>query len=87
MLGLNGSTTDPLVVKAGVEMARAHQTELVALHIVEVDWRHDLDEEIPGSRELASTVLDLAEGAAEQGAPEDGDRAAPGAGRGRRARR
>lgn len=66
VLGLNGSTTDPLVVKAGVEMARAHQTELVALHIVEVDWRHDLDDEIPGSRELASTVLDLAEGVAEK---------------------
>lgn len=66
VLGLNGSSTDPLVVKAGVEMARAHQTELVALHIVEVDWRHDLDDEIPGSRELASTVLDLAEGVAEK---------------------
>jgi nucleotide-binding universal stress UspA family protein len=64
VLGLNGSATDPLVVKAGVEMARAHATELIALHVVEVDWRHDLDEEIPGSREHASTVLDLAEGAA-----------------------
>lgn len=64
MLGLNGSTTDALVVRAGVEMARAHATELIALHIVEVDWKHDLDDEIPGSRELASTVLDLAEGAA-----------------------
>ena len=66
VLGLNGSTTDPLVVNAGVEMARAHQTELVALHIVEVDWRHDLDDEMPGSREFASTVLDLAEGAIEK---------------------
>ena len=66
MLGLNGSTTDLLVVKAGVEMARAHATELIALHVVEVDWRHDLDDEMPGSRELASTVLDLAEGAADR---------------------
>jgi len=66
VLGLNGSTTDLLVVKAGVEMARAHTTELIALHVVEVDWRHDLDDEMPGSRELASTVLDLAEGAAER---------------------
>ncbi len=64
MLGLNGSTTDGLVVRAGVEMARSHATELIALHVVEVDWRHDLDDEMPGSRELASTVLDLAEGAA-----------------------
>lgn len=66
VLGLNGSTTDPLVVKSGIEMARAHQTELVALHVVEVDWRHDLDDEMPGSREFASTVLDLAEGAIEK---------------------
>ena len=64
VLGLSGSTTDTLVVRAGVEMARAHATELIALHVVEVDWKHDLDDEIPGSRELASTVLDLAEGAA-----------------------
>lgn len=64
VLGLNGSTTDALVVRAGVEMARAHATELIALHVVEVDWKHDLDDEIPGSRDLASTVLDLAEGAA-----------------------
>jgi nucleotide-binding universal stress UspA family protein len=66
VLALNGSTTDPLVVKSGVEMARAHATELVALHVVEVDWRHDLDDELPGSREFASTVLDLAEGAIEK---------------------
>lgn len=64
MLGLNGSTTDTLVVRAAVEMARAHTTELIALHVVEVDWKHDLDDEMPASRELASTVLDLAEGAA-----------------------
>jgi len=64
VLGLNGSTTDALVVRAGVDMARAHATGLIALHVVEVDWRHDLDDEMPGSRELASTVLDVAEGAA-----------------------
>jgi nucleotide-binding universal stress UspA family protein len=66
VLGLNGGPTDPLVVKLGIEMARSHATELVALHVVEVDWRHDLDDEIPGSREVASMVLDLAEGAAER---------------------
>jgi nucleotide-binding universal stress UspA family protein len=66
VLGLNGSSTDPLVVRVGVEMARAHATELVALHVVEVDWRHDLDDAMPSSQERASTVLDLAEGAAER---------------------
>lgn len=66
VLGLNGGTADPLVLQLAIELARKGDTELIALHVVEVDWRHDLDEEIPGSRELASTVLDRAEGAAER---------------------
>ena len=46
VLGLNGGPTDILVVKVGCELARDHSVELVALHVVEVDWRHDLGEEI-----------------------------------------
>jgi nucleotide-binding universal stress UspA family protein len=65
VLGLNGSTADPLVIKLAIHLS-SKETELVALHVVEVDWRHDLDDEIPGSRELASNVLDMAEGAAER---------------------
>ncbi|MBX3028579.1 MAG: universal stress protein [Chloroflexi bacterium] len=66
VLGLNGSSADPLVVQLAIELGRRDGTELVVLHVVEVDWRHDLDEEIPGSRELASRVLDGAEVAAER---------------------
>lgn len=66
VLGLNGGTADPLVLQLAIELARKAETELIALHVVEVDWRHDLDEEIPGSRELASAVLDRAEAAAER---------------------
>lgn len=65
VLGLNGSPADPLVIQLAIQLS-TKETELVALHVVEVDWRHDLDEEIPGSRELASNVLDMAEGAAEK---------------------
>ena len=60
VLGLNGGPTDPLVIKVGCELARDHSIELVALHVVEVDWRHDLGEEISGSGERASAVLDMA---------------------------
>jgi nucleotide-binding universal stress UspA family protein len=66
VLGLNGSSADPLVIQAALQLS-SRDTELVALHVVEVDWRHDLDDEIPGSRDLASAVLDMAEGAAERG--------------------
>jgi nucleotide-binding universal stress UspA family protein len=65
VLGLNGGPTDRLVVKLGCELARNHGTELVALHVVEVDWRHGLGEEIAGSEEVAAAVLDMAEGIAE----------------------
>lgn len=65
MLGLNGSSADPLVIQLAIQLS-TRDTELVALHVVEVDWRHDLDDEIPGSRELASAILDMAEGAAER---------------------
>jgi nucleotide-binding universal stress UspA family protein len=66
VLGLNGGTADPLVLQLAIDLARRDDTELIALHVVEVDWRHDLDDEIPGSRELASAVLDRAEAAAER---------------------
>jgi nucleotide-binding universal stress UspA family protein len=66
VLGLNGATTDRLVVQLGCDLARTYGTELIALHVVEVDWRHDLGDEIPGSRERASAVLDMAEGSAER---------------------
>ena len=66
VLGLNGGTADPLVLQLAIDLARKDETELIALHVVEVDWRHDLDEEIAGSRELASAVLDRAEVAAER---------------------
>ena len=34
--------------------------------MVEVDWRHDLDDELGDRRDSASRVLDLAEGVAER---------------------
>jgi nucleotide-binding universal stress UspA family protein len=63
---LNGGPTDPLVVKLGCELARDRGTELVAVHVVEVDWRHDLSDEIHGSGDVASSVLDMAEAMAEK---------------------
>ncbi len=40
--------------------------ELIALHVIEVDWRHDLSQDLASSNERASAVLDLAENIAEQ---------------------
>ena len=66
VLGLNGGPTDAMVVKVGCQLAKPFKAELIALHIVEVDWTHDLAEDIASTNEQASAVLDLAEGIAEK---------------------
>ncbi len=40
--------------------------ELIALHVIEVDWRHDLSDDLASRNERASAVLDMAESIAEQ---------------------
>jgi nucleotide-binding universal stress UspA family protein len=66
VLGLNGGPTDALVVKLGCQLAKPYKAELFALHVVEVDWTHDLADDIASDNEQASAVLDLAEGIAEK---------------------
>ncbi len=66
VLGLNGGPTDALVVRLGCELARGRDMELIALHVIEVDWRHDLAEDLATRNERASAILDLAESIAEQ---------------------
>lgn len=66
VLSLDGGPTDELVIECGCKLARADQSELVAVYVVEVDWRHDLDDDLEDQREEASRALDLAEGMAEK---------------------
>jgi nucleotide-binding universal stress UspA family protein len=66
VLGLNGGPTDELVVHLGCQLAKSHSAELVAVHVIEVDWRHELSEEMSDENLAASAVLDLAEGIAER---------------------
>ncbi len=66
VLGLNGGSTDPLVVGSAARMEKQAKTELIAVHVIEVDWTHDLAEVVPGSQQRASEVLDRAEGQAER---------------------
>jgi nucleotide-binding universal stress UspA family protein len=65
-LGLNGARTDELVVTLGCQLAKPAGGELVAIHVIEVDWSHELSDELPAENEAASAVLDLAEGIAER---------------------
>ena len=66
MLGLNGGPTDELVIHRGCQLAKLGNAELVAIHVIEVDWRHELSEELTTENETASALLDMAEGIAEQ---------------------
>lgn len=66
VLSLDGSPTDRHVIDFGCKLARADHCELVAVYVVEVDWRHGLDDDLEKEREAASRALDLAEGMAEK---------------------
>jgi nucleotide-binding universal stress UspA family protein len=66
VLGLNGGPTDSLVVKLGCQLARDQQAQLAAVHVVEVDWSHDLAEDISSNNESAAAILDRAEAIAEK---------------------
>ena len=65
VLGLNGGSADPLVVRLGCQLVRGQRAELIGVHVVEVDWSHDLSEDISSGNEQAAAVLDHAEAAAE----------------------
>jgi nucleotide-binding universal stress UspA family protein len=66
VLGLGGNPVDLLVIDFGCKLARTDRTQLVAVYVVEVDWRHGLDDELGREREKASRTLDVAEGIAER---------------------
>lgn len=66
VLGLNGGPTDPLVVGAAGRLGKQARTEVIAVHVIEVDWMHDLADVVPGSQQRASEVLDRAEAQAER---------------------
>lgn len=65
-LALNGGPTDELVVTLGCHLSKPGLSELVAIHIIEVDWSHELSDELTEENEAASAVLDQAEGIAEK---------------------
>jgi nucleotide-binding universal stress UspA family protein len=65
-LALNGGPTDELVVNLGCQLAKMSTAELVAIHVIEVDWSHELSDELTNENDAASAVLDLAEGIAEK---------------------
>lgn len=54
------------MVTLGCQLAKLTSAELVAIHVIEVDWSHELSDELTTENEAASAVLDVAEGIAER---------------------
>ena len=67
VIALNGGASDARVVRLLTDLARNNKAELVAVHVVEIDWTLPLDADIAGSSEEAQRVLDMAESVAEEG--------------------
>ncbi len=65
VLAVNGGPTDAQIVALAAEYARHAKTELVAVHVVEIDWTLPLDADIASQSEEAQRVLDAAEATAE----------------------
>jgi nucleotide-binding universal stress UspA family protein len=66
VIALNGGPTDARVVKLISEVARPIRAELVAVHVVEIDWSQPLDADIAGRSDEVQRVLDIAEEVAEE---------------------
>lgn len=66
LIALNGGSSDARIVRLAAESARLSKSELIAVHVVEIDWTLPLDADIAGRSEDVQRVLDTAEAVAEE---------------------
>lgn len=65
VIALNGGPSDERIVRLVVQNARLTKAELIAVHVVEIDWTLPLDSDVAGRSEDVQRVLDAAESVAE----------------------
>ena len=65
VLALNGGPSDARIVRLVASLAAKTKAELIAVHVVEIDWTLPLDADIAGRSEDVQQVLDSAEEIAE----------------------
>ena len=65
VVALNGGPSDERIVRLAADYAVRHKAELIAVHVVEIDWTLPLDADIAGRSEEVQQVLDSAESIAE----------------------
>jgi nucleotide-binding universal stress UspA family protein len=65
VVALNGGPSDSRIVRLVGSLAAKTKAELIAVHVVEIDWTLPLDADIAGRSEDVQRVLDSAEATAE----------------------
>jgi nucleotide-binding universal stress UspA family protein len=67
VIALSGGSSDARLVKlvSALAGAKGGNVELIAVHVVEIDWTLPLDADVAGQSEEAQRVLDEAESVAE----------------------
>ena len=63
---LNGGPSDERIVSLVADQAHHLKAELIAVHVVEIDWTLPLDADIAGRSEEVQRILDMAEEVAER---------------------
>lgn len=66
VLALNGGPSDERIVRLVASQAARIKAELIAVHVVEIDWTLPLDADIAGRSEEVQRVLDSAESISDQ---------------------
>jgi len=66
VVALNGGPSDARIVRLVTDQAARTKAEVIAVHVVEIDWTLPLDADIAGRSEDVQRILDIAEGLAEQ---------------------
>jgi len=65
VIALSGGPVDETIVRMAIEVGRPCHGEIVAVHVVELNWTQPLDADVAERSEEAQRVLDTAEGTAE----------------------
>ena len=65
VIALSGCPFDNAIVRLALEVSRQSHAELIAVHVVELDWTQPLDADVAERSEEAQRVLDAAEATAE----------------------
>ena len=66
VVALSGGSSDERIVRLVASQAARIKAELIAVHVVEIDWTLPLDADIAGRSEDIQRVLDSAESIADQ---------------------